>query len=420
MRIIVTIKSKDVISIICKTLNKVDERLVNHGERVAYVIYKMLKYEGGFSKAFMDRVGLLAVMHDIGAYKTDEIDRLVEFETKNVWQHSVYGSLFLKKLSPLAEFSDIVLYHHLPYDKFDKIECKYKQIAMMFSFVDRLDIYMQNNNFMVEQREGAVFKGSAFSPDVLELFYAANNEYGIINNLKNGSYLTEITEYIESCEFTEDEINAYLKMLAVVIDFRSEATVLHTIMTVNISLELVDFMNIDEYGRRAVYYGALLHDIGKISTPLSILENPGRLTNEEMQVMKLHVSVSEEILRPYINSEICDIAVRHHEKLDGSGYPYGLKADKLTPCQRAVAVADILSALTGVRSYKNGYSKERTVGIIKGMAENNKISRDIADIVLVHYDEIMKNAEARSKKIRDIYSSISEEYEPLFVKCMAL
>ncbi|MEG2852223.1 MAG: phosphohydrolase, partial [Hydrogenoanaerobacterium sp.] len=94
MRIIVTIKSKDVISIICKTLNKVDERLVNHGERVAYVIYKMLKYEGGFSKAFMDRVGLLAVMHDIGAYKTDEIDRLVEFETKNVWQHSVYGSLF--------------------------------------------------------------------------------------------------------------------------------------------------------------------------------------------------------------------------------------------------------------------------------------------------------------------------------------
>ncbi|MEG2852766.1 MAG: HD domain-containing protein, partial [Hydrogenoanaerobacterium sp.] len=300
------------------------------------------------------------------------------------------------------------------------IECKYKQIAMMFSFVDRLDIYMQNNNFMVEQREGAVFKGSAFSPDVLELFYAANNEYGIINNLKNGSYLTEITEYIESCEFTEDEINAYLKMLAVVIDFRSEATVLHTIMTVNISLELVDFMNIDEYGRRAVYYGALLHDIGKISTPLSILENPGRLTNEEMQVMKLHVSVSEEILRPYINSEICDIAVRHHEKLDGSGYPYGLKADKLTPCQRAVAVADILSALTGVRSYKNGYSKERTVGIIKGMAENNKISRDIADIVLVHYDEIMKNAEARSKKIRDIYSSISEEYEPLFVKCMAL
>ena len=416
----VIIESYNVINIICKALNRVDKRLINHGERVAYIILKMLQCENKLTKPELQKICLLAVMHDIGAYKTDEIDRLVEFETSNIWQHSVYGYLFLKKLSPLADLADAILYHHLPYEKFSEVECRHKKLAMIFSLVDRIDIYMENNNFVLEEKAKTAFKSTHFSPDALELFYKANDHYGILENIKSGSYKEELKEYLKTCEFPDGEIDSYLKMLALTIDFRSQATALHTIMTVNISVEIGRMMKLDEYWSDAVYYGSLLHDIGKISTPLSILENTGKLTYDEMQIMKQHVSVSEEIIKDFINEDICNIAIRHHEKLDGSGYAYGLTAEQLTMCQRAVAVADILSALVGVRSYKKVFSKERTLEIINDMASNNKICKEIVSLVLENFDEIIENAQKRSKTILEVYSSISDEYEPLFLKCSAI
>ena len=84
-----------------RTLNKVDPRLVEHGERVAYIALKILEEaEGEISHEMLKNVLLVCLIHDIGAYKTEEIDCIVEFESRNVWEHSIYGSLFLKMFSP--------------------------------------------------------------------------------------------------------------------------------------------------------------------------------------------------------------------------------------------------------------------------------------------------------------------------------
>ena len=95
----------------------------------------------------------------------------------------------------------------------------------------------------------------------------------------------------------------------------------------------------------------MFHDLGKIGIPLEILENPGRLTLEDMAVMKTHVEKTAVILNGWVSEEIRDLALRHHEKLNGTGYPDGLSASQLTLPQRILAVADIFSALTGERSY---------------------------------------------------------------------
>lgn len=93
-----------------------------------------------------------------------------------------------------------------------------------------------------------------------------------------------------------------------------------------------------------------MHDVGKIGIPLSILEKPGKLDDEEMKVMRTHVELTEDILEGCIEPVLLQAAARHHEKLDGSGYPRGLHAAELSMPDRIIAVADIVSALVYTRA----------------------------------------------------------------------
>lgn len=105
---------------------------------------------------------------------------------------------------------------------------------------------------------------------------------------------------------------------------------------------------------------AMLHDIGKIAIPDSILTKPGRLTTEELEIMKLHPKAGAEMLsgasHPFLD-RAADVALRHHERWDGSGYPGGLRGEECSYDARIVAVADVYDALGQARCYKPGWSE---------------------------------------------------------------
>lgn len=96
---------------------------------------------------------------------------------------------------------------------------------------------------------------------------------------------------------------------------------------------------------------ATLHDIGKINTPTEILLKPGKLTEEEFEVIKKHPIDSYEILKESCSSRVTQAVLQHHEKLDGTGYPYGLKGDEIGDDARIIAIADVFDAMTSIRSY---------------------------------------------------------------------
>lgn len=97
------IQGGDAVQIVRKTLGLVDERLVNHGERVGYMLYQMLRDSERYSEKKALEIFNLGVFHDIGAYKTDEIDKMVKFEADNVWEHSINLRLPVFKISVTAE-----------------------------------------------------------------------------------------------------------------------------------------------------------------------------------------------------------------------------------------------------------------------------------------------------------------------------
>ena len=122
-----------------------------------------------------------------------------------------------------------------------------------------------------------------------------------------------------------------------------------------------------------VVNSAPLHDVGKIQVPDAILNKPGRLTDEEFTIMKKHTTAGQEILSQAIalvpNSGYLDearnLAAYHHEKWDGSGYPYGIAGTEIPLSARVMAVADVFDALVSKRSYKKPFTYEEAIKIIK-------------------------------------------------------
>ena len=418
--------NKDLINIARRAFNLVDPRLIGHGARVSYLVFQMLKEDGTYTPSEMRNLLILAALHDIGAYKTEEIDRMVEFETKEVWNHSIYGYLFFHYFTPFEYWDSVVLYHHMPWNRLRKQKDVPERVRgggpdpqsggpgrHLFRLI-RLYRRIPEIHGVLRRQEGLAYSPGVsglfrrLGPEVLDRLAVQGQEYCLPEDVSG-----QFDRTMEEVPFTEDEQKALLRMLTYVIDFRSSHTVTHTITTTVISEELAVRMLDSGNDIRDVICAAMLHDLGKIGIPVEILEFPGKLSPQAMRVMRTHVDLTGQILGTNVSARVRDIALRHHEKLDGSGYPRGLSAVSLDMPQRIVAVADIISALTGTRSYKDAFSKEKTVSILKDMADNGLIDSMIVSMFVENYDTIMGAVRRRSQPILDKYHEMQRQYQVL-------
>lgn len=387
-----------------KTLRRIDPRLVDHGERVAFLACRALQES---TDTTLDEKSLfvLSLFHDVGAYKTDEIDRMIEFETVSVWNHSIYGYLFLKNIAQLGELSEAVLYHHTDFAHLP--DCPGAPYARYIHLADRADILMTAD----QPFSKLAAKPERFDPKATQALLAAEKKHGLRQQLADGSYRRQVAQMLDSYSFSMDEALMYLKLLVYSIDFRSEFTVTHTINTTAISVEVGRRLGLLDTELAKLYFGAFLHDLGKIAIPLEILDYAGKLNEEKMTVMRTHVEVTEEIIDGIVPDEIVQIAVRHHEKLDGTGYPHRLTAPQLTLPQRIVAVADIASALTSRRSYKEVFPRDKTIAILTQMKQAGQLDASVCQVVIEHYDEIMQATDSSRDPVIKMYQSIADEYQ---------
>ena len=104
--------------------------------------YRMLEAQNSHEQKYLQDVFMLAMLHDIGAYKTEKIDQMFIFETKNIWQHAIYGYLFIKNFSPLDKLAPAILYHHLDYQKMIYIDDEIKNISQIINLCDRIDVFL--------------------------------------------------------------------------------------------------------------------------------------------------------------------------------------------------------------------------------------------------------------------------------------
>ncbi|WP_152966410.1 HD domain-containing phosphohydrolase [Ornatilinea apprima] len=150
--------------------------------------------------------------------------------------------------------------------------------------------------------------------------------------------------------------------LAETIEVGDATPMRHSNQTSQVAYAIANRMNMSEEMVKAVRWAGLLHDIGKIQVPEEILRKPGPLTNTEWEIMKQHPIIGAELLAPVSRfKEAIPMIESHHEKVDGSGYPYGLKGDQIPLGGRILAVADAFSAMLCGRVYCHPYSLGQTL-----------------------------------------------------------
>lgn len=138
-----------------------------------------------------------------------------------------------------------------------------------------------------------------------------------------------------------------------------------------------------------IYYAAPMHDIGKIAIPHEIIHKPAKLTDDEFAIIKTHTLKAHEFLRHsnrLIMKSADIIALQHHEKWDGTGYPHGLKGEEIHIYGRIVALADVFDALTHKRAYKDAWPIKEAADFIKEL-RGTHFDPELVDIFVEHLDE---------------------------------
>ena len=166
-----------------------------------------------------------------------------------------------------------------------------------------------------------------------------------------------IGKYEKTHSAYKELVSESLRTIANIIDTKDEYTKGHSLRVAIYSRMIAERMGMSEYDQERIYYTGLLHDIGKVGIPVSILTKPGRLTAEEFEIIKRHPSVGAQIMKDFSSIPGAINGIKyHHERYDGSGYNEGLKGEEIPLEGRIIAVADAYDAMSSRRCYRNSLS----------------------------------------------------------------
>jgi len=178
-----------------------------------------------------------------------------------------------------------------------------------------------------------------------------------------------------------------INALATALEMRDPYTAGHQRHVAQLAEATAREMNLSDDEIKGVHFAALIHDIGKISVPSEILSKPGKLTEIEFEIIKSHSQASYDILKridfPWPIAEACH---QHHERLDGSGYPRGLKEKEITLGARIIAVADTVEAMSSHRLYRAALGEEKALEEILALRDTHYDS-DVVDACLKVFRE---------------------------------
>ncbi len=369
-----------------------------HAKRVAYICV-ILGKSLGLNDMQLAELSACAIMHDsaLTEFLTEEYNGDINLVEKiNLSSHCVMGERNIRDLPFSLDVKNSVLYHHENADgsgPFGKNVSETPIYAQLIHLSDILDV-----NFDFGERSADKYNkvckfiddnsGTVFDDELCNLFRNLFNEE-ILEVLQKKDLLLILEKVVprEYVDYKKDKIIEIMNVFARIIDFKSKFTKNHSIGVARKALRMGEFYGYDDDKCCRLYIAGILHDIGKMAIKNEILEKPGRLTENEFEIMKNHALYTFQILSEINGSkDIASWAASHHEKLDGSGYPFGKKAEELDHEDRLLACIDIYQALRENRPYKKGYTHEESIKILKNMGESGFVDSQIVDDIQKVFD----------------------------------
>jgi PAS domain S-box-containing protein/putative nucleotidyltransferase with HDIG domain len=183
---------------------------------------------------------------------------------------------------------------------------------------------------------------------------SAGRPVEIVGVLRDISERRRVEERLrESLSRLEKTMDGTIRVMASIVETKDSYTAGHQRRVSQLAYAIAQEMGLSSDRSHAVRTAGLLHDLGKISVPADILSKPGGLTEIEFALIKIHPQAAYEILKNIeFFGEIAEVVLQHHERMNGSGYPFGLRGEKIVPEARILAVSDVVEAMSSHRPYR--------------------------------------------------------------------
>ena len=303
------------------------------------------------------------------AYNTGIIDKIQVITNKDK------GDTIIIPLSVSKELIGVIYAGTSVIGRFSKINLSFLESLANFTAISVKNAEMYNSIYHQKQEIEALYEQAAASNEVLSAYIKELDETKVELAKKN----LELTRYYNEIQY------GYLQTvmsLANSIEAKDPYTRGHCQRVMEISCELGRAMGLNEDEIEDLRYAAILHDIGKIGISASILNKPGKLTDEEFDEIKKHPFIAYNILKDidFLKNGLNGV-LQHHERYDGKGYPNGLKKDEICIFGRILCVADAFDAMTSDRPYRKGMSMEEAIKELE-RCKGTQFDPQIVDVLI--------------------------------------
>ena len=404
-----------------------DPSLRGHNLRVALISLAVAN-KISYSREFLLNILIASLFHDIGIlfFKgREQVNLLKEDDYSNgaVHLHALIGYEFLNRYPFFKESAKIVRDHHRTYLEYSAFPQKFSFPAQILFLADRIDVWVNNKmsdgcslfeavTFLKSKLERG--RGNLFNPKLLDIFlnFYYGREAFWFNLYTEEEYVREtVVDWLDRLDFdvSIEELLKTVNLFGFIIDFKSPFTATHSSGVAQTATHLSSYFHFSQEELRKIKVAGFLHDVGKIFIPVEILEKPANLTDDEFFLMKSHVYHTYRILKRFINDEdIVKWASYHHEKLNGNGYPFKLKANQIPLGARIMAVADMFTALTEERPYKRALSSSEAMRIMIQLSEKGEIDKQVVSVLRNNLKAIDRSREVSQRLAAELYRELKE------------
>lgn len=411
----------DMIMCLSDVVDLVSPAVANHHKQVAYIA-STLGAELGLPAERQRELVLAGAVHDIGAISVRERMGALQFEVDTPSQHTELGYSLLKTFVPLVKVADLVRFHHTHWNQGNcaKAPCQPVSIgAHILHLADRVAALLNKQQEVLGQARAicdriAEQSGRMFMPELVYAFTRlAEKEYFWLDVTSPtlGSILRRQLRS-ETLELDMDGLVDFAALLSRIIDFRSPFTATHSSGVAASAESLARLVGFSESECKMMRFAGCLHDLGKLAVPTEILEKPARLTEDEFNIVRRHTFYTYRALEHIDDiSTVNCWASFHHERMDGKGYPFHIKGQDLLLGSRIMAVADVFTAITEDRPYREAMPNDRALQTLQQMADDSILDSHMVSLLKLHFDEINSLRMAAQATKRLAYDEIMNDLD---------
>ena len=368
---------------------------IHHGKRVAYMAAECGRFFGWEGKR-LDDLFVAGMPHDCGVSKTIIHSRLAQLQWEDEKDHCEIGARLLANCPPLERLAQPVRYHHTHWSELKDLDLpmEVKLAANCIYLVDRVDILTlgalkdQSNILLGRNATRQTIlerRGDWFAEELVDAFLQISVSEAFWFCLES-EHVNSYTATWVSHETTRDvefeELRSLVQIFSTIVDAKSAFTREHSDGVANLARHLGEKFNLPERSCEMLELAGLLHDLGKLRVPDDYLDKPARLTAEEYSQVQRHSFDTFNVLKNVHGlEEIARWAAQHHERVDGSGYPYHLGEKSISLEARIVAVADVFQALAQRRPYREPLPPQEIMDILNLNAAEGKLDKEVVAAV---------------------------------------